>query len=40
MNEAIVLRHAVDGGRVFHIPAFYSQISRRFGRVRPYFRYE
>ena len=40
LNEAIVLRHAVQGGGVFHIPAFYSQVSKRMGEVRPYFRYE
>jgi len=40
MNEAVVLRHNADGGRVMHIPAFYSQLSKRFGKVRPYFRYE
>lgn len=40
LNEAIVLRHTVQGGGVFHIPAFYSQVSKRMGEVRPYFRYE
>jgi len=25
---------------VFHIPGFYSQISRQFGAYRPYLRYE
>jgi hypothetical protein len=40
LNEVVVLRHALASGAVLHIPAFYSQISRAFGRVRPYFRYE
>ena len=40
MNEALVLRHSVEGGRLYQTPAFYSQISRAFGRLRPYFRYE
>jgi hypothetical protein len=40
LNEVVVLRHAVEGGEVFHIPAFYSQLSKGFGRVRPYLRYE
>jgi hypothetical protein len=40
MNEAAVVRHNVDGGPVLHIPAFYSQLSKSFGKVRPYFRYE
>ena len=41
LNEAVVLQHTPDGGaRTNHIPAFYSQISQRFGRYRPYFRYE
>jgi hypothetical protein len=40
LNEAVVLRHAIDNGPVYHIPAFYSQISVPFGKLRPYFRYE
>jgi hypothetical protein len=41
LNEAVVLRHAPAGTHtVYHIPAFYSQISKQFGRLRPYFRYE
>jgi len=41
LNEAVVVRHAPDGSaRVFHTPGFYSQISRRFGAARPYFRYD
>jgi hypothetical protein len=40
MNEAVVMRHSLDGGQVFTIPGFYSQVSKRFGKIRPYFRYE
>jgi hypothetical protein len=42
LNEVVVLRHSVEGigGRLYNIPAFYSQLSRDFGKVRPYFRYE
>jgi hypothetical protein len=39
LNEAMFIRDGEDGGRVFHIPGFYSQISRAFGKYRPYFRY-
>lgn len=40
LNEALVVRHALQGSRVFNTPAFYTQISKRFGAYRPYFRYE
>jgi len=40
LNEAMVIRHAVEGGRVFDTPGFYSQISKAFGPYRPYFRYQ
>jgi hypothetical protein len=40
LNEAVVLRHAVNAGPTYHIPAFYSQVSVPFGKFRPYFRYE
>jgi hypothetical protein len=41
LNEALVIRHAPQGvDRVFDTPAFYTQISRRFGSYRPYFRYQ
>lgn len=39
LNEAIVFRHT-SAGRVFYIPGFYTQFSRRFERVRPFFRYQ
>jgi hypothetical protein len=38
LNEAIFLRHSTQG-RDFWTPAFYTQFSRRFGNVRPFFRY-
>lgn len=40
LSEALVIRHAVDGGHVFDTPGFYSQISKVFGPYRPYFRYQ
>lgn len=41
LNEGVLLRHTPDGAlETVNIPAFYSQISRRFGNYRPYFRYE
>ena len=41
LNEALLVRHAPRGtSRVFNTPGFYSQISRRFGSYRPYFRYQ
>lgn len=41
LNEAVLLHHSVDGANFSaNIPAFYSQISRRWGNYRPYLRYE
>ena len=41
LNEAVVLRHTAGMIPVTdNISAFYSQISRRWGNYRPYFRYE
>jgi hypothetical protein len=41
LNEVILVRHSLKGSnRVFNSPAFYTQISRRFGKFRPYFRYQ
>jgi len=40
LNEALMIRHAPSGARVFETPAFYSQISERFGLYRPYLRYQ
>lgn len=40
LNEALLIRHAPRGARVFNTPGFYTQISKRFGSYRPYFRYQ
>jgi hypothetical protein len=41
LNEAMLIRHAEIGAdQVANTSAFYSQISRKFGVVRPYFRYQ
>jgi hypothetical protein len=40
LNEALVVRHSPDGGHTYETPGWYSQISRRFGSYRPYFRYQ
>jgi hypothetical protein len=40
LNEALVIRHAPDGSRVFDTPGFYTQVSKRFGSYQPYFRYQ
>ena len=40
LNEALMIRHTPAGGHDYITPAFYSQISERFGSYRPYFRYQ
>jgi hypothetical protein len=42
LNEVLDIRQSLNDGsiRVFHTPGAYSQISRQFHSVRPYFRYE
>lgn len=41
LNEALLIHHAPDGtSRVFDTPGFYTQLSKRFGAYRPYFRYQ
>jgi len=41
LNEAFLIRESqLATGAVFNMPAFYSQISRRWGRVRPFVRYQ
>lgn len=40
LNEALMIRHTPAGGHDYVTPAFYSQISERFGAYRPYFRYQ
>jgi hypothetical protein len=40
LNEALVVRHTPEGGHTYQTPGWYSQISKRFGSYRPYFRYQ
>lgn len=43
LNEGMLVRHEGSSTGVpgaFHTPAFYTQMSRKFGAYRPYFRYE
>ena len=41
LNEALLIRHAPEGtAQVFNTPGFYTQVSKRFGAYRPYFRYQ
>lgn len=41
LNEVFLIRETqLSTGAVFNMPAFYSQISRRWGRVRPFVRYQ
>ena len=41
LNEFVLVRHAPqDTSRVFNTPSFYTQISKRWGSYRPYFRYQ
>jgi len=43
LNEGLWVRHdltAAGGPGIFHTTGFYSQISRKFGDFRPYFRYD
>ena len=41
LNEGFLVRHAPENSStVFNTPAFYSQLSKSFGHIRPYFRYQ
>jgi hypothetical protein len=40
LNEAVLVRHVLDAGPVFHTSAFYTQWSRRFRDLRPFVRYQ
>lgn len=40
LNEGVLVRHVLPSGSPFYASGFYSQWSRRFGSVRPYFRYQ
>jgi hypothetical protein len=43
LNEGEIIRHVgtiAGGPGTFNTPAFYTQLSRGFGKYRPYFRYQ
>jgi hypothetical protein len=40
LNEGFLLRHAYEGSATYNMPAFYSQISKQVGHIRPFFRYQ
>ena len=40
LNEAMVIRNAALAGRTFNTAGGYTQISHRWGKYRPYFRYQ
>ena len=41
LSEGFLIRHAYEHSpNVYNMPAFYSQISKQFGRIRPFFRYQ
>ena len=40
LNEALLIRHAVNGGHAYDTPGWYTQLSKAFGAYRPYFRYQ
>jgi hypothetical protein len=39
LNEVVLMR-LTSRGRVFNTPAFYTQLARQFGNLRPFFRYQ
>jgi len=41
LNEGVVIRHAeLNGPNVFNMPGAYTLISKQFGHVRPFFRFQ
>jgi hypothetical protein len=41
LNEGFLIRHAyTQSPDVYNMPAFYTQVSRKFGHARPFFRYQ
>src|SRR3984893_2687776 len=41
LNEGFLIRHAYEGrSTVYNTSAFYSEISKQFHRIRPFFRYQ
>ena len=40
LSEGFLVRHVYkQNGPIYNMPAFYTQLSRKFGHIRPYFRY-
>lgn len=40
LNEGVFVRHVEPTGPIFRTSCFYTQASRAFGKLRPYFRYQ
>lgn len=40
MNEAVLLQHQIPDGRSYNSPMGYTQLAYRFGKYRPYFRFQ
>jgi hypothetical protein len=40
LNEAVLLSNILPSGRAYNTPLAYTQLSRKFGSYRPYFRYQ
>ena len=41
LSEGFLLRHDYEqNGPAYNMPAFYTQLSKKFGHIRPYFRYQ
>ena len=41
LNEGFLIRHKEEpNNAVLNMPAFYSQVSKRLGHIRPFFRYQ
>jgi hypothetical protein len=40
MNEAVLMHHAIPNGRSYNSPLSYTQLAYRFGKYRPYFRFQ
>jgi hypothetical protein len=40
MNEAVLLHHQIPNGRSYNSPLSYTQLAYRFGKYRPYFRFQ
>jgi hypothetical protein len=40
LNEGVLLTNHLLGGRTFNTPLAYTQLSRKFHQIRPYFRYQ